>query len=199
MKKTMAEAEQEYAEAVRARDLAIAGGADAARLEELEQAVYDADMAIEKLSCCWQAAPKIVLETKTSNFMFLWLKYVIGFDERHHCAKCLLGRQSKIMMPWPKANRPAGFVREATLDEMECNAYYLCGVSSRGYADNLHVPFEASPGEIVEFEDDNIKVYIEGAARLPIKPVNLPHLGRAYTTCRNFQFGWHRFKAKAAS
>lgn len=128
------------------------------------------------------------LEVKSTRFHYLWLKYVTGFDVSKHCAKCLLGKYSKMI---PFRQYYPGSVFERDLDEHEAPFMYLCGVTSV-HDENLHVAMRYAPGQIIEYEDANIKVIAQDAERLPIEHVDLP-LPKEFTTCRNFQFGYHYF------
>jgi hypothetical protein len=49
---------------------------------------------------------------------------------------------------------------------------------------------QPDPDGVIEFEDGNVRVQVAGMKRLLIPPVNLD-LPESFTTCRNFQFGWH--------
>ena len=37
---------------------------------------------------------EITIDIFTRDFRWLWLRYVTGFDDRHHCKPCLKGRDS---------------------------------------------------------------------------------------------------------
>jgi hypothetical protein len=137
---------------------------------------------------------KIRVEVKTGRYRYLWLKAVVGFDARHHCAKCLAGPYEKIM---PYGMIRAGEVFEGELDAAKAPYFYLCGVTSR-YSENLHIAFRANDGGVIEFEDGNVCVMIEGAERVPVAPIPPAVIeregwGKEYSTCRNFQFGWWEF------
>ncbi len=41
--------------------------------------------------------PSIRLKVKTGRYRYLWLKYVVGFDPRYHCARCLVGEYSQLI------------------------------------------------------------------------------------------------------
>lgn len=78
----------------------------------------------------------------------------------------------------------------ARISDFKC--LYLCGVI--GYRNNLHIPFVPSDNEndIITAETyRGDKVIIIGAKRLPIPPLENGYngLSRAFTSCRNYQFG----------
>ena len=129
------------------------------------------------------------IEVKTGKYRYLWLKYVTGFDIREHCARCLIGKYSKMIK---FRSQGPGAVFEGELNEHEAPYLYLCGVTGK-WANNLHIAFQYCAWDKVEYEDDNIKVVLDHASRLPIEPVKGLSLPSAYTTCRNFQFGYHYF------
>lgn len=132
--------------------------------------------------------PRIRLVVHQPAFRFLWLRYVTGFDPRHHCVRCLLGRPSRLLRPyriWEKG------VVEGLLDEHPADYLYLCGVTGR-YDENLHIAMRPEPGAVVEYAEERIEVRVEGAERLPITPIDLP-LPEAFLRCRNFQFGVNRY------
>jgi len=151
--------------------------------------------------------PTIKLVTKTNAFQFLWLKHVSGFDQRHHCYDCLVGKRSEIIRlnAWKKY--PAGFAAEGKIEEPGPYAY-LCGVvpPATGITANVHILMEPDETSEITYEDANIRVVVTGMRRLVIQPLPeevqraLPEL---YSRCRNFQAGWqlfpqHRIPTEAA-
>ena len=138
----------------------------------------------------------IRVELRTSRFRFLWLKHVSGFDERHHCAKGLVGRYAKL---FPYNGAKAGSVFEGPLEGPETPFLYLCGVTGR-WADNLHVAMAPDPGGAILHHDANCIVRVEGWRRLeipPLPPEVAAGLTKDFTTCRNYQFGHHYLAASA--
>ena len=142
--------------------------------------------------------PTIKLATKTDLYQFLWLMTVTGFDQRHHCMKCLKGKQSDLVKH-VSPRFPAGFVAEGEIEQPE-PFVYLCGVShfSRYYDQHLHVLMVRDEGAAFTHEDANICVLVTGMRRLPIPelPPEAVSLPDSYRTCRNFQAGWHLFPAE---
>lgn len=135
------------------------------------------------------------LELKTSVFQYLWLKSVHGFDQRFHCAKCLAGTYSKLI-DWRRPGfkgHLAGFKAEGMLEPSPF--LYLCGVSTNGWEDNLHVAGKLREGGIIAHEDHNCSVLITGFERVSIPPVPGANgvIDASYSTCRNWQFGWWYF------
>jgi hypothetical protein len=134
------------------------------------------------------------------GFPYLWVKYVRGFDMRQHCAKCLIGTFSEALncakgatpaKPWGADVATGVPIR---LDEDGAPFIYLCGVS-RGYvwSNNLHVFFRPKAGAKIWCRTWNgYQVNIENGERLeiPTLPDGFRGLGKAFTTCRNFQAGW---------
>lgn len=131
----------------------------------------------------------LVVTIKRTRYLYLWLKYVTGFDISNHCATCLEGHYSKLL-PYRRRLEP-GQRFEGLLNEHQAPYVYLCGVTP-SYPENLHIPMRYKQGHTVEYEDANIVVKALHAERLSIEPVDLP-LPSAFTTCRNFQFGYHAF------
>ena len=123
-------------------------------------------------------------------FRYFWLKKVVGFNPRVHCARCLKGEYSELCGPGVAVGVPI----EDPLFQSGDFAYF-CGVSTPyRWANNLHLAGRVVPGSVasapiwsggqlvvrglekIEFDD-------EAALRL------FPEHGAAYLTCRNFQFG----------
>jgi hypothetical protein len=125
------------------------------------------------------------------GFPYFWLKYITGFDARHHCAQCFVGPYHKGI--WSTVRVPSVHV----LTQAKGWTYaYLCGVAETAWADNLHVPLESAPGQEVElFTYNGIRIHVTNARRLEIPWIadGWNDFPRSYTTCRNFQFGVDRF------
>lgn len=129
----------------------------------------------------------IRIKVKSNCYIFLWLKYITGFDITKHCAKCLTGNYSKLIQ---YRSQKVGKIYEGELSEYETPYAYLCGVT-RNYDDNLHIAFKKSQGEIIAYEDKNVSVSIENAQKLIIPPVAGKSFSVEQQSCRNFQFGYH--------
>jgi hypothetical protein len=120
-----------------------------------------------------------------TGFTYFWLKYVSAFNPRVHCARCLVGAYSQRV----KKDMPLG--APITLDEATAPLLYLCGVTSR-WPTNLHIAMLPKVGvQIVKRTYHNLVVTIDDAEELPIPPLadGFRGLPRAFTTCRNYQFG----------
>ncbi len=129
----------------------------------------------------------LTLQILNREFRWLWLMYVTGFDERHHCQACLKGNKSRRF----KYNRstitvPAEF--SFPLDEFPARFVYLCGVTAR-YEDNLHIAMKPSPTHQLDYGDGRIKVSVSNAERVPIFPLNVDKPSK-FLRCRVFQFGY---------
>lgn len=122
------------------------------------------------------------------GYPYLWIKTVEGFNPREHCAKCLKGnfiRTGGHYIPpvneWRTIDVPA-----------QAKAIYVCGVSSGGYAQNLHAPLvpdqDADPIHIEMTHGQAL--IVEGAKmlRIPPLPDRWHGLPKSFTSCRNFQF-----------
>lgn len=133
---------------------------------------------------------KLMIKSKNNRvfgYKYLWLKYVRGFDPQRHCAYCLIGDFSQKINPKMPVNQ---FIMLNETSNYDC--LYLCGVI--GYVNNLHIAFVPTnnPDDIIvqkTYRGD--EVIISGAKRLSIPPLPLNYngLSRAFTTCRNYQFG----------
>jgi hypothetical protein len=120
-----------------------------------------------------------------TGFVYFWLKYVSAFNPRVHCARCLAGPYSQRV----KKDMPLG--ARVTLDEAQAPLLYLCGVTSR-WLTNLHIAMLPKLGaRIVKRTYHNLVVTIEDAEELPIPGLadGFRGLPRAFTSCRNYQFG----------
>jgi hypothetical protein len=132
-------------------------------------------------------------------FMWLWAKYVIGFNERYHCTNCLRGRYSH---RFSKAKNPhLATEHEITFDEHSgyC-AVYICGVARKGYSvkknyeHNVHLAIVPDSGANSRFQFDQWQVEIDGGKVIPIPRLDelAPEIRRRpdpYTSCRIFRWG----------
>ncbi len=124
--------------------------------------------------------------SQINGFRYFWLKYVKGFEQSKHCARCLVGSYSKKIHKTVETNVPI------VLDEVKDFDYlYLCGVSPK-WETNLHMALKPVEGGKAVVETYNgFKITVLGAELLPIDP--LPDgwngMTKEFTTCRNYQFG----------
>ena len=125
---------------------------------------------------------------RVRGYPYLWIKSVEGFNHREHCAKCLKGdfiRTGGHYVPaineWREIPMPP-----------KARAIYVCGVSSHGYAHNLHAPLVHDPGaDPIHIEMDHGQHLIVEHAKMlmiPALPDRWGGLPKTFTSCRNFQF-----------
>ena len=133
------------------------------------------------------------------DFMWLWAKYVVGFNEQYHCTNCLRGPYSH---RFSKARNPLlAQEREIAFDEHdEHRAIYICGVARRGYSTkknyphNVHVAIAPMDGASAVFQFERWVVQIRNGMLLQIPeqqhlPAHLARLPDCFTTCRIFRWG----------
>jgi hypothetical protein len=136
-------------------------------------------------------APSIRAEVKLEReIRFLWLKYVTGFDPRVHCARCLVGKYSKLF-PFSRSYVEPQVI-EGALVEHASPWIYLCGVTKK-WEWNIHIAGQYEPGSHVSYEDERIRVEIVDFKQTPIDASKSPDATREFATCRNWQFGWMAF------
>lgn len=132
------------------------------------------------------------------DFMWLWAKYVVGFNERYHCTNCLRGRYSH---RFSKTRNPQlTNEHEITFDEHAGHrAIYICGVARQGfsvkknYEHNVHLAIIPSDKAASVYSFERWTVEIQNGSLLPIPsipelPVQYGQLPPAYTTCRIFRW-----------
>ncbi len=140
------------------------------------------------------------------KFIFLWMKYVTGFNEKHHCTNCLKGRYSRKLS---KPNNPSLSEQSPLVfDEFPidtCKALYICGVSSKRYREklnypyNLHAPILPIDGRSDELKFDSWHLRIKNGIFLPVPGENelierYQHLPPEFTTCRIFRWAANYFE-----
>lgn len=126
-----------------------------------------------------------------TGYPYFWIKAVTGFDPSNHCARCLKGHY---VFTGPKMCWQMN--RAVSLDLKGARLGYICGVTTRGWATNLHIPFRPKLGSVVEAELPNRQqLRLVDAEKLDIRPLPNGWKGfdRSFTTCRNFQFGVQYF------
>ena len=118
-------------------------------------------------------------------FKYLWLKRVTGVNLSEHCARCLKGEYIGAVN-----NKVIG-LNDLTLQN---GIYYLCGVALPFvWANNFHLAFEYSQGDVIDYSNNGIHIIIENAVVLPISETHIDETNikakyKAYNTCRNWQF-----------
>jgi hypothetical protein len=133
------------------------------------------------------------------DFMWLWAKYVVSFNEQYHCTNCLRGRYSH---RFSKARNPLlAQEREIAFDEHDGHqAIYICGVARKGYsvkknyAHNVHLAIRPRRDIRAEFQFERWRVQVINGEVLPIidvdqMPTRFRSLPDAFITCRIFRWG----------
>ena len=134
----------------------------------------------------------IIEEIKiNSNFKYLWLKYVNGYDLDNHCARSLVGSYSK------KINNKIANEKDILLNEHNSKTYYLCGVSLPfNYDNNFHLAFKYSKGNNIIINENGVDIKIIDAERIIIKKQDIYNhekgYNRQFSSCRNWQFAYQQ-------
>jgi len=132
------------------------------------------------------------------DFMWLWAKYAVGFNECYHCTNCLRGRYST---RFSKARNP-GLANDCTItfdEHAGHQAIYICGVARKGYSSkknyehNVHLAIRPSPGRRSFFAFEDWHVEAEDGEVLSIPGTDdldrrFLQLAPAFTTCRIFRW-----------
>ena len=132
------------------------------------------------------------------RFMWLWMKYVTGFNQTYHCTHCLKGKYSK---KFSKTSNPSlSKDTVITFDEQEdFKAIYICGVSKNGYSQkrnythNVHIAIKPENGHTDKYVFEDWVVTIKNGKLLHIPeegklPSQYKELSSDYTTCRIFRW-----------
>jgi len=134
--------------------------------------------------------PSVTLDPATplGTPRWLWLRYVNGFHDGAHCAKCLLGTPSRRITPRMTPGK------EILLIEQDTPYLYLCAGFGK-YEWNLHVAMVTSNQAFSVTAHNGATFHFRGLRRLWIPPLELGfrRYPDAMTTCRNFQFGYSAF------
>ncbi len=122
---------------------------------------------------------------RLTGFRYFWLKYVSDFKSDVHCARCLIGPYSTAVSNDMLTRRTIALNEVSGWDYL-----YLCGVSPK-WPTNFHLAMK--PGnDIIKMKTYNgFEVVVTGAERMdiPSLPDGWNGLSKAFTTCRNYQFG----------
>jgi len=124
--------------------------------------------------------------SQLSGFTQFWLRYVHGFSPHFHCQRSLRGVND------PRFRKGMNIGRSFELKSPDTYQYiYLCGVTARKYP-GLHLallPERNATAQDVTY--NGIEISVTGARKLDIPnlPDGFADMSRAYTTCRNWQFG----------
>jgi hypothetical protein len=134
------------------------------------------------------------------QFMWLWAKYVTGFNENYHCTNSIRGHYSR---KFSKNNPKFASSSVIVMDEQQLGSYqaiYVCGVSKQGYSrkanypHNVHVAIRPEVGAVAEWSFEKWILRIRNGRLLRIPPTDdeLPEpyrgLPAEYTTCRIFRW-----------
>lgn len=143
--------------------------------------------------------PLIIIHNFLPNeFMWLWAKYVVGFNPKYHCTNCIKGKYSKKFSK--TSNTELINDTKIVFDEVESfEALYICGVARNGYSKkenyphNVHIPIKHCDGKCDTYKFEKWKVEIENGFVLPIPkqediPSEFKKLNDHYTTCRIFRW-----------
>lgn len=134
------------------------------------------------------------------EFVWLWAKYVTGFNPKHHCTNSISGRYSQKLSKHNIELTTSGVL---VMDECHPNSYraiYICGVAKKGYAKkmnyehNLHAAICPQPGAVDTWSFEKWRVQVHGGVflHIPTSVHELPSGYRdfppEYTTCRIFRW-----------
>jgi hypothetical protein len=143
---------------------------------------------------------KITHNLEPRDFVWLWAKYVTGFNPKHHCTNSIRGRYSRKLS---KHNKELATSEVIIMDEYPAESYralYICGVARQGYAKgknyehNLHATISPLPGAIDSLSFEKWRIQVHGGVFLPIPtsvqdlPSRYRELPPEYTTCRIFRW-----------
>lgn len=141
-----------------------------------------------------------------NQFLWLWAKYVVGFNEKYHCTGSIRGRYSK---KFNKNNPLFASTSSVLFDEQNCGRYhaiYICGVSKRGYrrkenyAHNVHSAILPQMGteDQWRFEQWRMTVHNGRFLTIPLSADCLEEryrcLSDEYTRCRIFRWAASFFR-----
>ena len=132
-------------------------------------------------------------------FVWLWAKYVTGYNPDRHCTNVLRGKYSKALS---KHNALLAATPRLELNEQPAGAFvgvYICGVAKHGYATktnyphNLHAVIRPQDGRNDSFSFERWTLYVRNGAFEPVPPLealSLEDRQRAveFTTCRIFRW-----------
>ena len=132
----------------------------------------------------------LTLEVKRYH-EFFWLRDIRAVDISQCCAKCFIGGKDNRVY-YGTLHKSSAVVDIDVRQYKRALAYYLCGLS-KGYewAQNTHVAFIPAPGELIEVDDQNIRLKITDAKRINFfnyMPNPPGYYTRKQRTCRNWIF-----------
>jgi len=134
-----------------------------------------------------------------NDFMWLWAKYVVGFNDRYHCTNCLRGRYSH---RFSKSRNPRlAHESEITFNEHAGHrAIYICGVVRKGYSvkknyeHNVHLAIVPASKATARFQFERWVVEVECGKVLTIPrledlDLEAQQLPTPYKSCRIYRWG----------
>ena len=151
------------------------------------------------MGCRMASCPVLEHNLDPSAFMWLWAKYVRGYNPSKHCTNSLLGKYSKLLSGHSDLLTMPSRIPLNEISTGEYAAIYICGVSKDGYRKrenyphNLHAVIRPAKGQkdSIRFEDWSLSV--ENGLFMPIPtleqiPEKYRGLSASYTTCRIFRW-----------
>lgn len=140
----------------------------------------------------------VTAEDAVTGFRYFWAKNVKGFNPEVHCARCLVGRYEKKIGTKMPVNVPVVLEHDAG------DLVYFCGVAYPYRWDrNMHLAVRVTgdPADTAKVDLWTGGTFeVAGARAFPFDAQaaqdRFDGLGRAFLTCRNFQFGAQVFAAE---
>jgi len=123
---------------------------------------------------------------------FFWLRKITGVDITQCCMKCFFGENDNRVF---HESRKAPALIEVEIETVSLTppiAYYLCGLAKNwDYEKNTHIAFNPCENNILEVENDQIRLTINGAKQIDFtgyKPNPQGFYIKKQRTCRNWIF-----------
>lgn len=136
--------------------------------------------------------PWLHLRVLSETFRYLWLKHVRAFDPEIHCARSLVGDFDQQLVPFRK-QKSSIKVDAPFVPRPGYLFAYLCGVAATRDR-NVHLALRPRTGIQTLARTEDIFVLVTGWEAVAIEPLPeaVAHrLPRNFSTCRNYQFGFH--------
>lgn len=132
----------------------------------------------------------------STHFAYFWAKWVTGFNDTQHCAKCLEGN-------WERTISTELVCPDSIeLSSRDGEIFYMCGVAVPWcWRRNFHLVVRVDgKGKATKRASNGMWVEILGAKEIPfdgrVAKSLYPELGYKFQTCRNFQFAAQEFGRK---
>lgn len=158
-------------------------------------------------------APVLEHNLDPNSFKWLFVKYVRGINDKHHCTNGFIGQYSDKIGAADRLRRAGKkwLDPQIKFDEQPLGSYdaiYICGVSKKGYnskeklpywekenyKNNLHVAIKSVPGQSdQQVFNDKWNLKIKNGIFLPIPgeaelPERYKKLGDEFLKCRMFRW-----------